>query len=168
MGAGASFDDFARAEHAPLVRYAYLLTGDRESAQDLAQETLVRVLVKWRHVQAAASPTAYARRIMLSLFLKDRRRRWHGEIPTGERSDVPTGPDADTERIHDRDLVVRLLRRLPTRQRAAVLLRHYEQRSEADTAVAMRCSVGTVKSLTSRGLAALRALEPATEPLGER
>jgi RNA polymerase sigma-70 factor (sigma-E family) len=168
MVAGDAFDEFARAEHAPLVRYAYLLTADADAAQDLAQETLVRVLVKWRHVQAATSPGAYARRVMLSLFLQGQRRRWRGEVPTTEPRDVPADPGDPAGRVDDRDLIVRLLRHLPARQRAAVLLRHYEQRSEAETAAAMGCTVGTVKSLTSRGLATLRALEPAAARSGER
>jgi RNA polymerase sigma-70 factor (sigma-E family) len=164
---GGTFDEFARAEHAPLTRYAYLLTGDADAAQDLAQETLVRVLVKWRHVAAADSPGAYARRVMLSLFVQGQRRRWRREIPSTEAPDT-AGTSDGAAGVEDRDLIVRLLRRLPARQRAAVLLRHYEQRSEAETAAAMGCSVGTVKSLTSRGLAALRALEPTAARSGDR
>lgn len=167
MSASGSFDEFARAEHARLVQYAFLLTGDSDVAQDLAQETLVRALVKWRHVHASNSPGAYARRIMLSLFLQGRRRRWRGEIATGVAADGVTAAAAAADQVDDRDLIVRLLRRLPPRQRAAVLLRHYEERSEAETAAAMGCSVGTVKSLTSRGIAALRALEPTVAPSGD-
>jgi RNA polymerase sigma-70 factor (sigma-E family) len=154
-------DAFLVSQHAPLVRAAFLLTGQQASAEDLAQETLVRAMVKWRLVRRADEPAAYLRTIMLNVFLADRRRRWTGELSAAVLPDRPgddpyVAPD-------DRDALRRALMRLPTRQRAAVVLRHYEQRSEAQTADLLGCSIGTVKSLTSRGLATLRRRgEPAT------
>ena len=147
-------EQFVAAEHAGLLRAAYLLTGSQDAAEDLVQETLIRVLVHWRRVSRADSPAAYTRKMLLSAFLRGRQRAWHGEVPH----------DLLPERAHDsayavvdeRDAICQALLALPPRQRAAVVLRHYEDQSEATTAHVMGCSVGTVKSLTSRGLAALR------------
>lgn len=148
------FAEFAAARQSHLLRAAYLLTGDRDAAQDLAQETLVRLLMAWPRVRAADDPFAYSRRTMLNLYLRSRRRRWHGERPQEILPERPA-PD-DHARADQRDLLNRALATLPPRQRAAVVLRQFEDLSEAETAQVMRCSTGTVKSLTSRGLSALR------------
>lgn len=158
----AGFAEFAAARQTHLLRSAYLLTGDRDSAQDLAQETLVRLLTAWPRVSAADDPFAYSRRTMLNLYLRSRRRRWHGERPQPVLPELPA-PD-EHARADQRDVLRRALATLPARQRAAVVLRQFEDLSEADTAAVMRCSTGTVKSLTSRGLASLRAqLAPTQE-----
>lgn len=155
-------DAFLVAQHGALVRAAFLLTGQRASAEDLAQETVVRAIVKWRLVRRADEPSAYLRALLLNVFLADRRRRWTGERPSAVLPDRPA--DDAYAAPDDRDQLRRALLQLPPRQRAAVVLRHYEQRSEAQTAELMGCSVGTVKSLTSRGLAALRAQERTPAP----
>lgn len=147
-------EQFVAAEQAALLRAAFLLTGSQDAAEDLVQETLIRVFVNWRRVSRADSPPAYVRRMLLSVFLRGRERSWHGEIPHGLLPELPG--DAPYEAVDEQDAVRRALLTLPPRQRAAVVLRHYEDRSEADTASVMACSVGTVKSLTSRGLARLR------------
>ena len=155
-----------------LLRAAYLLTGSSPAAQDLVQETLVRVLLQWRRVERADVPEAYARRIMLNLFLGARRRAWSGELPHAELPDTATVSTYDD--VDARDQLRRALLAMPPRQRAAVVLRHYEDRSEAETAALMGCSVGNVKALTSRGLATLRAVmatpddEPAAAPAERR
>jgi RNA polymerase sigma-70 factor (ECF subfamily) len=145
---------FLRHEHAELTRAAYLLTGDQSSAQDLAQETALRVLGSWSRVAVADSPSAYARRVLLNLFLRGQRRAWRREVPHAappELSEASRTGDVDT-----RDVLRRALLSLPPRQRAAVVLRHLEDRSEAQTAALLGVTTGTVKTLTSRGLAALR------------
>lgn len=147
-------EDFVRGQSAGLLRAAYLLTGDRTAAQDLAQETLVRVLLHWRKVERADDPTAYTRRVLLNVFLGGRRRAWSGEEPHARPPERATAPAYDV--VDARDQLRRALLTLPPRQRAAVLLRHYEDRSEAETAALMGCSVGNVKALASRGLAVLR------------
>jgi RNA polymerase sigma-70 factor (sigma-E family) len=149
-------EQFLTVEHPSLLRAAFLLTGDRTSAQDLAQETAVRVLMHWRKVQKADSPQSYTRKMMLNVFLGGRRRAWNAEEPHAEPP-APTTESAPYESVDQRDALRRALRALPPRQRAAVVLRHWEDRSEAETALLLGCSVGTVKSLTSRGLAQLRA-----------
>lgn len=148
------FTDFASGQQQRLLRAAFLLTGDRGAAQDLAQETLIKVLSSWGRFVSAGDPLAYSRRIMLNEYLQSRRRRWHGESPRHVLPDV-TGPD-EHARVDQRDLLRRALATLPPRQRAAVVLRQFEDLSEAQTADVLGCSTGTVKSLTSRGLAALR------------
>lgn len=145
---------FLRSAHPGLVRAAYLLTGQDASGQDLVQETLVRVVLHWRKVSQADSPAAYAHRIMFNVFLGQRRRRWTREDPHPKPPEQEQ--DAGYTAVADWDLLTRALMTLPPRQRAAVVLRHYQDLSEAQTAQAMACSIGNVKALTSRGLAALR------------
>ncbi|ONH33397.1 hypothetical protein BL253_01620 [Pseudofrankia asymbiotica] len=138
-----------------LFRAAFVLTGQHAAAEDLVQETLARLLMVWSRVVAKGEPDAYAYRVMVNLHRRSWRRVLMRERPTARLPDRP-GPDAfvRSERL---DQLSRALAELPTRQRSAVVLRHYVQLSEAETAAAMDCRVGTVKSLTSRGLARLRA-----------
>lgn len=145
---------YVQAEQMRLARSALLLTGDPHSAQDLVQETLVRAFVHWRKVQKADNPHAYVRRIMSNAYLRERERQGRRPVPTDALPDgtCPVGSSG----IDDRDQLRQVLLRLPLRQRTAVILRHYEHLTEAETAGAMGCSIGTVKSLTSRGLTALR------------
>lgn len=157
-------DGFVAARQGSLLRAAYLLTGSQQDAEDLTQEALVRIVGRWRKVSRADDPVAYANRVLVNVFLSGRERRWRGEVPHAALPEVEG--DAAYVRVDDRDRLRRALLALPPRQRAAVVLRHYEQRTEAETASLMGCSVGTVKSLTSRGLAGLRrgmAAEPAKE-----
>lgn len=146
---------FLRREHVALTRAAYLLTGDQVAAQDLAQDVALRVLAAWPRVASADSPSAYARRVLINTFLRGQRRFWRREVPHAVLPDVSesssTG-DADT-----REVLRRALMSLPARQRSAVVLRHLEDRSEAETAALLGVTTGTVKTLTSRGLARLRA-----------
>lgn len=144
---------FLSAQHAPLTRAAYLLTGDRTAAQDLVQETSIRLLMNWRKVSQSDVPEQYARRVLLNTFLAGRRRKWCQELPT---ANLPEKAAACGATVEDQDLLRRALLSLPPRQRAAVVLRHYEDRSESETALLMACSVGNVKALTSKGLASLR------------
>lgn len=151
-----------RAQHAGLVRAAHLLTGQDAAAQDLVQETLVQVLVHWSKVAGADEPAAYLRRTMVNTFLSGRRRRWHREHPHAE---PPGAVSTDmTSGVDDRDLLARALLALPARQRAALVLRYDDDQTEAQTAIALGCAVGTEKSLTSRGLAGLRLQLQGVEP----
>jgi len=148
-------EEFLSGQHGALSRAAFLLTADPVAAQDLVQEALVRVLVQWRKVERADVPEAYVRRILLNVFLSGRRRSWHREQPHAELPEAAAGAEHYTA-VDDLDALRQALLALPPRQRAAVVLRHYEDRSEAQTAELLGCSVGNVKALTSRGLAALR------------
>jgi RNA polymerase sigma-70 factor (sigma-E family) len=152
--AQAAFVAFVRTASDSLHRTAYLLTGSREAAQDAVQAALTRVYLAWHRRSEWDSWTAYTRQTLVNVVLSDRRRRWSGERAF---ADVPERPQADsTAVLLERDALRRALQALPTRQRTAVVLRHYLDLSEAQAAAEMGCPVGSIKSLTSRGLDALR------------
>src|SRR5262249_36298622 len=149
---------FVRARTAALSRTAYLLTGDHHLAQDLLQIALTRVAARWPQLRAGL-PDAYARRIMVNEMTSWRRPRRYHEKPTDTRDDPPSGADLAT--IAVRRLVLhRALARLAPRQRAVLVLRFYEDLSEAETADLLGCSPGTVKSQTHNALARLRVVAP--------
>ena len=151
------FADFIRQRSSPMLRTAWLLTGgDWALAEDLAQAAFSEVWRRWTRVSAMDAPAAYAHKVMLNTFLSwRRRRRWTAEIST-ERlvgSPATTGGFA---RADTREVLRHALRQLTTRQRAVITLRYFEDRSEAETAAIMGCTVGTVKSQASRAIAKLR------------
>jgi RNA polymerase sigma-70 factor (sigma-E family) len=148
------FDEFVRADSAALLRLAWGLTGDRGRAEDLVQAALERVWTHWGGVRDKTRAGAYARRVIVSMFLTSHRRRWWGERVTAAALDVAVGDGADA--IVARRDVVAALSTLPARQRAVVVLRYLDDRTEAQTAEALGCSSGTVKSHTARALASLR------------
>lgn len=150
-----SFDEFVASGSTRLLRSTYLLTGDRELAEDLLQIALVRVARRWD--VARRSPYAYAHRVLVNL-LHDRRRhvsRRVREEPLGEIDGrLSPIPDA-AEGLIDRAVIIGALRRLPVRQREVVVLRFFADLSVAETAAAIGSSEGTVKTHTSRALRAL-------------
>ena len=152
----AGFDAYVRQNGQALCRAAFLLTGDRHLAEDLVQTALAKVVGRWERVVAKGDPTPYLRIVIVRTAIAWRRRRWHGEVPTSPLPETTDGND-DT-RLDGRDRLRQALLLLPTRQRAAVVLRFYEDLSEAETALTMGCSVGTVKSQTAKGLARLRTV----------
>jgi RNA polymerase sigma-70 factor (ECF subfamily) len=155
------FRDFVAARSAALLRIAYLVSGDVHLAEDLLQTTLARTYLAWRRLDGLDSLEAYSRRVLLNTATSWWRRRWRGERAT---LDVPERPVSDqAERVVERDAVWRLLRTLPARQRAVLVLRYYEDLSEAEIAAQLGLSTGTVKSHASRALAALRT-QLAEEP----
>jgi RNA polymerase sigma-70 factor (sigma-E family) len=150
------FDDYVRRHGQALSRSAFLLTGDRQLAEDLVQTSLAKLLSRWGRVVATGDPTPYVRTVIVRTAIAWRRRRWHGEVPTSPLPEPSgSGPDLTEER---RDLLRMALLQVPARQRAALVLRFYEDLSVADTARAMGCSAGTVKSQTAKGLARMRAV----------
>lgn len=152
------FDDFLRTHGAALSRTAYLLTGDHQRAQDLLQSALVSTAVHWRRV-AAGSPQAYVRRAMVNQRTSWWRRHRDREQPTDAVPEVTAAGPPDDDAV-SRVVLARALARLTTRQRAVLVFRFYEDMTESDTAEAMGCSVGTVKSQTRRALDRLRAVAP--------
>ena len=148
----AEFARFATESGGSLKRTAYLLTGDRELAADLTQEALLRTYLAWRRVRSADS-AAYARRTVVNLTIDRWRRREATAVETPDRTDPYDGHG----RVDDHDQVVRMLESLPPQQRRVIVLRYYNDLSEADTAACLGIGVGAVKSAASRGLAALRA-----------
>ena len=150
------FEDWVLAGGARHKRLAYLLTGDLDEAEDLLQTAYAKVLPRWSRVAAYDSPDAYVRRVMVNLRTS-RWRRLRDRERTTDTVPEPRGSAPDlSSLVVESDALLLALRRLPARQRAAVVLRHWCDLSEAETASIMGCSTGTVKSTTSRALAALR------------
>ncbi|SCL28008.1 SigE family RNA polymerase sigma factor [Micromonospora inyonensis] len=145
--------EFVRARYARLSRLAYLLCGDHGKAEDLVQTTLTKVALVWHRLDENVDH--YTHRVLTNTYISARRRRSWFERPVAHTREW-AGRD-EFASVDDRDLLRRALARLPSRQRAAVVLRHYEDLSEEQTAAVLGCAVGTVKSLTSRGLRSLRA-----------
>jgi RNA polymerase sigma-70 factor (sigma-E family) len=155
-----AFSAFVVARSPALLRTAYLLTHDEGTAEDLLQTALTKTWFAWDRLDD--DPVRYVRRVLVTTSVTWWRRLWRGEVATGALPEV-TG--AAEDRAGAQDLWT-ALGRLPARQRAVVVLRYYEDLTEAETADLLGCSVGTVKSQCSRALARLRvdsALAPATE-----
>jgi RNA polymerase sigma-70 factor (sigma-E family) len=155
------FREFVLARSAALTRTAYLLTGDRGLAEDLLQSVLAKTAMRWPAVARAGDPEAYIRRALYNEFVSGwrRRRRRIAEALTGSLPDRPHASD-EYDRTLQRMTLERALGQLTPSQRAVVVLRFYEDRSEAQTADLLGCSAGTVKSQTHRALARLRELAP--------
>ncbi len=147
------FAEFVAARSPALIATAWLLTGDHGRAEDLVQEALARTWPRWTRIRGDA-PERYVRRTMVNLNISWWRRRWRGERPTEV---LPQPALADVgEQADLRHVVRRALADLPPRQRAVVVLRYFEDWSEAQTAQALGCSPGTVKSQAARAVARLR------------
>ncbi|MEU4471832.1 SigE family RNA polymerase sigma factor [Micromonospora sp. NPDC023888] len=156
------FREFVAARSAALLRTAYLLTGDWATAEDLLQTALTKTYLAWKRLGGIEAVESYARRVMVNTSTSWWRRRWHGERPT-EVLPERAGVD-EIEQQLDRDLLWRHLRELPNRQRAVLVLRYYEDMSEAQTAAMLNISPGTVKSQASRALSTLRRRMGANAP----
>lgn len=148
------FRDFVSARSAALLRTAYLLAGDWATAEDLLQTALTKTYLAWKRLGQIEAVEPYARRVLVNTATSWWRRRWHGERPT-EFLPERAAPDRLDEQL-DRDVLWRHVKALPARQRAVLVLRFYEDMSEAQTAALLNISAGTVKSQTSRALATLR------------
>ena len=164
------FSEYMAARQPSLLRTAYLLTGDRHTAEDLVQTALAKLYLSWDKVHDRESVDGYVRRILVNEHNSLWRRPWkRRERVTDELPEEATSGDGagDGTGAHDADLWS-LVQTLPAKQRAAVVLRYYEELNEAETAAVLGVSVGTVKSQTSRALAALRTragdLRPGTTP----
>lgn len=149
------FESYAAAQWRPLLRAAWLLTGDWAAAEDLVQSALAQAWARWALVRAAAERDAYLRRVLMNQFLGQRRRRSSTELPTDVMPESPT-QDATSDVLRRMALTC-ALDELPPRQRAAVVLRYFHDLSLEQTAAALGCSVGTAKSQSSRALAKLRS-----------
>jgi RNA polymerase sigma-70 factor (sigma-E family) len=150
-----TFEEYAAAAWPSLYRRAYLLTGNHADAEDLAQQTLIKSHGTWSRVSRLDSPNAYVRRILTNTFLSSKRPRRHRlELLAGESVPEPAAPPVDGP--EDRMALWPLVCSLPPRQRAVIVLRYYEQLSEAEIADALACSPGNVKSTAHRALQNLR------------
>ncbi len=154
VSARDSFAAFVLHRSDALLHTAYLLTQDRQLAEDLLQTALAKAWPRWSRIDA--SPQAYVRKILVNTYSSWWHRRWNGELSTGQPP-VATSDEPDGDTTTD---VRTALERLPKRQRAVIVLRFFEDLTEAETARIMQCTVGTVKSQTSKALAKLR-VDPA-------
>jgi RNA polymerase sigma-70 factor (sigma-E family) len=150
-----AFAEFVSARSASLYRTAYLMVGEHALAQDLLQEALTKTYVAWPRLREVGNAEAYTRRTITNTVISwSRRRSWH-ERPA-ERLPDPATHGCGADIVATRDWLWRELQLLPPRQRAAIVLRYYEDLSEARTAEVLGCAVGTVKSQVSAGLGRLR------------
>jgi RNA polymerase sigma-70 factor (sigma-E family) len=158
---GVTFEQFAVARLPSLLRYAVVLTGDRELAQDVVQEVLARSQVKWRRISEADSPEAYVRRMVLNEYLSWRR-SWAARNVhvVGERlvdlDDARGGVLDHAQDVVDADELWNRLAGLGRKQRAVLVLRYYEQLDDQAIADLIGCSPATVRSHASRALKTLR------------
>lgn len=136
---------------------AYLLCGNWHAAEDLTQTTLTKLYLAWRRIDRGGSVDAYARQVLMRAFLDERRRPWRREHVAADPPDVAAPGDA-TGAIAERLALEAALRGLPRTQRAVLVLRYWCDLDVRATAAALDISDGTVKSATSRGLVALRAV----------
>jgi RNA polymerase sigma-70 factor (sigma-E family) len=161
MADRSGFDEFVATRTAALLRTAYLLTGDHALAEDLLQTALAKCWFAWGRIDGPPEP--YVRRALATTYATWWRRKWRAEQATGRVPDVPVETG---HAVEERDALWRALATLPRRQRAVVVLRYYEDLSEADTADALGITVGTVKSQAARALATLRRDDELTRSMG--
>ncbi|WP_433219501.1 SigE family RNA polymerase sigma factor [Dactylosporangium sp. CS-047395] len=154
------FDDYVRTRGPALVRLGRLLTGDRHQGEDLVQDVLARAFVRWERIAADGQPDAYLRRALVNASISRWRRPSAREVAVAAPEDSPDPVDLGAAAA-ERDAVWRLIRGLPAKQRAAVVLRYYEDLDDAAIAALLNCSQPTVRSQVKRALDTLRArIEP--------
>ena len=155
MSDDSSFERFVRQHTPTLFGTAVLLTGDRYLAEELLQDTLARLYPKWAAVMGADAPVAYVRRSMANRYVSMRR---SPQTRAESRWELPDGWDGSDlgERVTTSRTVWQLLGTLPDKQRAALVLRYFDDLPEAEVADALGCRPASVRSLVSRGIAAMR------------
>lgn len=163
------FEPFVVAQLPALIRYATMLAGERELAQDVVQDALIRANARWRRISAMDHPDHYVKRMITTEYLSWRRRharraatlsRWAVALTPGAEVDHAEGTVA-------RSALNQQLRTLPAKQRAVLILDYYEGRTDPEIADILSCSAATVRVYRSRALAALRSILTAPVPVGE-
>ena len=155
MSEPVGFRDFVAARSTALLRSAWLLTGDKATAQELVRAALVKSRRRWPRLAGQEAPEAYVRQLMLTAFLTQGRRHRHGGLHVAVPPSRPEPPDASDE-AGIPQAVSRALRTLDPRPRAAVVLQFFDDLTEAQVAYILGCSVGTVRSETAEALSQLR------------
>lgn len=150
-----TFDEFVAARLPALLRHATVLARDPHEAEDVVQDVLINAQRHWARIARLDVPEAYVRRMIVNEVISVRR-RVRARLRR-ERSDPPEPVGDSSERLGLRDVLVRLIRRLPPRQRVVIALRYFEDLSDADIADVMGCGIANVRSQASRALATLRA-----------
>ena len=162
------FAEYVAAKRPSLLRAARAISGNVDTAEDLLQTALINVYARWAGIRDRTAADAYVRRAMINQHNSWLRQKWrrqeHAAADVPEPSDRWSSPAGDPSRA-DPDLWA-LIKALPPRQRSAVVLRYYEDLTEAETAAVLRCALGTVKWTTSRGLANLRQSASTAEYTG--
>lgn len=155
----AESEEFARfvdLRQRALLRSAWLLTGDWGLAEDLVQTALARTWLRWERITRRDDPEIYVRRVLVSTWINWSRRKWRGERTAMEVPDGPAPGDLEVEAVA-RVAVRGALGSLTSRQRAVIVLRVFDDLTEAQTAQVLGCAVGTVKATMSQALTRLRA-----------
>ncbi|WP_410615958.1 SigE family RNA polymerase sigma factor [Amycolatopsis sp. lyj-109] len=158
----AGFTEYVTARAAWLRKVAYLLCGDWHRADDLVQSAVTRLYANWPRASRADNLDGYARRTLVNTFLAEQRTSWWRRVDLRENDQDPPAPRTDIEQALD---LRTALNRLPARQRATIVLRYFSDLPVAETARALGCSEGTVKSQTAKAVDTLRAL--LREPIRE-
>ncbi|HEV2452037.1 MAG TPA: SigE family RNA polymerase sigma factor [Streptosporangiaceae bacterium] len=165
------FERFVAEVSGPLLRTGYLMTGDAREAEDLVQETLLRVARRWRRVRSMGHPAGYARRVLVNLVLHeaDRRSRHRAELTWPQAGAADESAARALREVEDLAEFRWALAQLPARQRAVLVLRYWADLPVAEVAAILGCSAATVTSTASRAAARLsqalaRGPSPATEP----
>jgi len=154
MDVDEDFAEFVAARWPSLYRLAYLLAASPTGAEDLLQTTLEKAYVNWSRIGQMEYAEAYVRRMLATTLVSSRRRAWVGEHPFADPPD--DGGSSEELPVLDRQLIWPLVCALPTRQRAVIVLRYYEDMTEAQISDVLGCARGTVKSQSSAAIGALR------------
>jgi RNA polymerase sigma-70 factor (sigma-E family) len=154
-GSEKEYTEYVSARLPALRRLAFLLAGDEHRADDLVQQTITTLFLKWRRASAAQHLDAYVRTMLVRTFVDEKRLAW-ARVRLFRQAPEP--PPVESGGAEDRQVVRAALARLPRRQQAVLVLRFFYDLPVDDVASALGCSAGTVKSQTSRGLATLRRL----------
>ena len=153
--APSTFEAYVAARGAALLRFASLLTGDPHRAEDLVQDALAKAYLRWDRIRRADQPDVYVRRVLVNGSRAWWRRRSNHEVPV-ERAAERAGPGDVSTETADRDLVRRMIAKLPVRQRAVLVLRYFEDLDDATIAEILECSQATVRTHAMRALQRLR------------
>ena len=154
LGGEQTLADFAAEQSVALTRFAYLLCGDRQRAEDLVQDAFLALHRRFGRTLSIAAPVAYARKAIVNAHISQSRKRATSERITDTVPDSPA-PTADQP---ENDAMWHALAGLPERQRAVLVLRYYLDLADAQIASTLGCREGTVRSLAARGFATLRRL----------
>jgi len=165
-----TFEEYALARGAALIRFARLLTADEHRAEDLVQDVLAKAYASWRRIGALDQPDLYVRRMLVNANTSWWRRAVNREVAVAEVGGIATAARDSAADSADRDELWRLVLQLPARQRAVIVLRYYEDYDDATIAELLHCTQGTVRTQAKRALEKLQQLRrPAVDAAkGER
>lgn len=159
LSSSTTLDDFAAQQSVPLTRFAFLLCGDHQRAEDLVQDAYLALYRRFSRTLPIEAPVAYARRAIVNAQISHARRRSSSERITGELPELPSAAPDSAEQ----DAMWRALAVLPDRQRAVLVMRYYLDLPDAAIAETLSCREGSVRSLATRAFAALRTSPQLTE-----